>query len=170
MVMAYCSNCGNPLSENANFCSTCGAKTPFADTSDNPPDPDGVNNFFHTIVNGQEAYNEQRDIENNKVMAVLAYLGILVLVPLFGAQDSKFARFHTNQGLVLCVAGIIYWIATAVVLGILYMIFWRLGMVFSTIFSLVWLGFLALAIIGIINAASGKIKELPIIGHFRILK
>jgi hypothetical protein len=53
----------------------------------------------------------------------------------FGAQDSKFAR-STPSGLVLC-GPVFYWIATAVVLGILYMIFWRLGMVFSTYFSLV---------------------------------
>ena len=32
-------------------------------------------------------------------MAILAYFGILVLIPILAAKDSKFARFHANQGL-----------------------------------------------------------------------
>ena len=43
---------------------------------------------------------DQKDIEQNKVMALLSYLGILVLVPLLGAKGSKYARFHTSQGTV----------------------------------------------------------------------
>ena len=46
------------------------------------------------------------DIEQNKVMALLAYLGLLFLVPMFAAPNSKFARYHTNQGLVLCLAAV----------------------------------------------------------------
>jgi uncharacterized membrane protein len=34
----------------------------------------------------------------------------------------------------------------------------------------VWIVFLVLAIIGIINAANGKAKELPVIGKFTLLK
>lgn len=41
---------------------------------------------------------EQEDINQNKVMAVLAYIGILVLVPLLAAPNSKYARYHVNQG------------------------------------------------------------------------
>ena len=51
------------------------------------------------------------DVESNKAMAVLSYLGILVLVPLLGAKNSPFARFHTNQGLILCIATILYSVA-----------------------------------------------------------
>ena len=32
--------------------------------------------------------------DNDKLMGVLAYLGILVLVPLLAAKDSKFAQYH----------------------------------------------------------------------------
>ena len=46
---------------------------------------------------------EQEDIQNNKTMAILAYIGILVLIPIFAAKESKFARFHANQGLVLLI-------------------------------------------------------------------
>lgn len=37
---------------------------------------------------------DPRDIQNNKVMAILAYFGILVLIPIFAAKESKFARFR----------------------------------------------------------------------------
>ena len=104
-----------------------------------------------------------------QVMAILAYLGILVLVPLFAAKESKFARYHTNQGLVLLIAGIIYLIGETIVSTICYAIFWQIGFVISTILALVWWGFLALAIIGIIRAVKGEKKPLPLLGGFKIL-
>ena len=44
---------------------------------------------------------DNQDIQNNKIMAILSYFGILVLVPILAAKESKFARFHANQGLIL---------------------------------------------------------------------
>ena len=109
------------------------------------------------------------DIEQNKGMAVLAYLGILVLIPLFAAKESKFARFHSNQGLLLCIAAIAYSIVYTILSSIIIAISWRLSIIVSllVLFSLV---FLVLAIIGIINAANGKAKELPVIGKYKLLK
>ena len=43
-------------------------------------------------------------------------------------------------------------------------------MFIATLFSLLGIVFLVLVIIGIINAANGKAKELPVIGKYRILK
>jgi len=112
---------------------------------------------------------DKTDIEQNKVMAILAYIGILFLVPLIAAPQSKFARFHANQGLVLaiCEAGfsVAYSILNFIILGIS----WKLAFI-MTIIGLLWLVFLALAIIGIMNASNGKAKELPVIGKFKILK
>ena len=102
-------------------------------------------------------------------MAILSYLGILVLIPIFAAKDSKFARFHANQGLVLCIASIIYGVAYSVLSIIILAISWRLYFLVS-ILGFLSIGFLVLCVIGIINAANGQEKELPIIGKFRILK
>lgn len=38
--------------------------------------------------------------QNDKIFGVLAYIGILWLVPLLAAPKSKFAKYHANQGLV----------------------------------------------------------------------
>lgn len=126
---------------------------------------------FSELNNTKDSTSEfsQQDIESNKVMAILAYLGILVLVPIFAAKESKFARFHANQGLILFLAGIAYYIVLTIISAIILAISWKLYFII-TILSLVWLVFLVLAIIGIVNAAGGKAKELPVIGKFTLLK
>ncbi len=109
---------------------------------------------------------DPQDITNNKVMAILAYFGILVLIPIFAAKESKFARFHANQGLILFIAGI----AIYIVQTIFYSIFsLRLWWLISTVVGIIGLVIFVLAIVGIVNAAQGKAKELPLVGNFKIL-
>lgn len=110
------------------------------------------------------------DINSNKGYAILSYFSLLVLIPIFAAKDSKFARFHANQGLVLMIAEVVYWIAVAIVTAIFMAINWWLGSIFSTIFALGNILFLVLAILGIVAAAQGQYKALPIIGKISILK
>lgn len=112
---------------------------------------------------------DPQDIAQNKVMAILAYLGILVLVPLLGAKESKFARFHANQGLCLFICSIIFYVAYYIISAIIIAISWKLAII-PTIIGLVGIVFLILAIIGIINAANGRAKELPVIGKYKVLK
>jgi len=101
----------------------------------------------------------KEDIEKNKIMGVLAYLGILVLVPLLSAKDSPFAQYHANQGLVLLIAGLIVGAASAFpIIG--WFIVGPIGGILLFI----------LAIMGIINAANGEMKPLPLIGQYTILK
>lgn len=166
--MAFCGNCGSNVADAVKFCPSCGAtiscEASVASTSSNFSG--GAQAPAVPPVLGQD---DLRDAADNKVMAILAYLGILVLVPLFAAKESKFARYHTNQGLVLLIAGIIYLIGETIVSTICYAIFWQIGFVISTILALVWWGFLALAIIGIIRAVKGEKKPLPLLGGFKIL-
>lgn len=126
-----------------------------------------LNDKINELNNTKDTTDEfdKKDIDDNKVMAILAYLSWLVLVPIFAANGSKFARFHVNQGLVLAIAEIACW----VVLGILSIIPF-IGLIFviiNVLFSAVCLVF---SILGIINAANGKAKELPIIGKIRLMK
>ena len=88
-------------------------------------------------------------------LAILAYIGILVVIPLVANKDNNpFVKFHTKQGLVLLIAGVIGAVVSAVpVLG------WIAA-------PFIGLGVFILMIMGIINAAGGKTKELPLIGHF----
>lgn len=108
-------------------------------------------------IDDYTADQDPEDVKNNKVMAILAYIGILVLIPILCAKDSKFAKFHANQGLVLFIIEVICGALASVKL--IGWIFDILGVV-AVIF----------AIIGIVYAAQGKAKELPVIGNWTILK
>lgn len=117
------------------------------------------------------SYYSKSDIEGNKLMAVLSYIGILVLVPILAAKDSPFAKYHAAQGLNLLIVDV----AWCIVSGIVSLIFGLIGVTFlSALWTIVtWLVGIALflmMVIGIINAAQGRAKELPLIGGFRILR
>ncbi len=123
---------------------------------------------FNNTKDTTQEYDPQ-DIEKNKFMAILAYFGILVIIPILAAKESKFARFHANQGLILCVAAILYSVCYSILSAILFAISWRLAFLMSIV-GLLGLIFLYWFIVGIINAANGKAKELPLIGKYQLLK
>ena len=148
--MALCKKCGAEVPEGANVCPACGEPASVSAQAQNI-----AQDFTNTADFTAEC--DPSDIEQNKVMGVLAYIGILFLIPLLAAPNSKFARFHANQGLVLFLANI----ALGVVFGIL--INSILGLALSAIC-------LVFMILGIVNAATGKAKELPLIGKIHIIK
>ena len=164
-VQYKCPNCGAPMEDNAKFCPSCGAPVNEAPKTENQGEQNKNENFFTQLNDTPDTTADytKEDIDKNKVMGVLAYLGLLVLVPLLAAKDSKFARFYSNQGLVLLTgAGI-----CSVLSAILSLIpFWLIRLPIY----LVQIALFVLAIIGIVNAASGKAKELPLIGKITILK
>ncbi len=91
----------------------------------------------------------------NVGMAILCYLGILVLIPLLtDAKNDPFVKFHIKQGLVLLITGVILGVISPVpVIG------WLVGALGS-------LFILILVIMGIVNAAAGKEEKLPVIGQY----
>lgn len=70
---------------------------------------------------------------NDKVYGILAYIGILVLVPLL-AGKTQFARFHANQGLVLFIADIILGVLIGITTGVLSLL-GVVGLVLGSIVS-----------------------------------
>ncbi len=159
--MAFCKKCGAELEAGAKFCPKCG------EAANNG----GNKNDFSKIVDMPDSTSEYsaEDISKNKIISLFSYIWILFLVPMFAAKDSKFARFHANQGLVLFIietAAVILQKVCAVVFGPIFL----LGALLGIAFWLVDILTLALAIIGIINAVQGKAKRLPVIGKINILK
>ena len=65
-----------------------------------------------------DAVPDAEDIEKNKFYAILAYIGILFIVPLLAAPNSKFARYHANQGLVFFLATVILSVGSVVLMMI----------------------------------------------------
>lgn len=86
-----------------------------------------------------------KDVEDNKFVAVLSYIHILFLVPLLLKRDSKFCQFHAKQGLILfivqTIVGLVAWIP---VIG------WLLG-----------LAAVLISIIGILKVLAGEYWKIP---------
>jgi len=174
--MKLCKNCGINVEDGVKFCPGCGSPVEEATVQQTAPQQDDFASKVADLNNTPDttADFDATDIGNNKLMAVLSYFGLLVLVPIFAAPKSKFARFHANQGTVLFIAEIAWSIVSYIIRKILWAILgynlWSLYSLLTTLLSLVSIVFFILAVLGIINAVGGKAKELPIIGKFRILK
>lgn len=164
--MSYCIKCGAKAADGIRYCPECGAEMP------------QENKQVYTY--GQNT-NERRDrtgyffdgddVQQNKLMGVLSYFGILVLIPVFaGNKNSEYVRFHSNQGLVLFfVSVIVNLLSGNWVFGLRSLINLS-GWWFGWVFDIVGLVLFVFAIIGIVNACKGERKELPLIGQIRILK
>ncbi len=177
--MANCTSCGAVLTEDQKFCSACGKPVDPA-ASRQQPDPSQQNaaqapqqpgvDLSATVKNMMQMPDEtdkhdSADIEENKLIALLSYLSVLVLIPLFAIKNSPFVRFHTNQGLVLFLVSM----ATGLV-GYLLGLIPFAGVIFGFLFGLIRLGLLALSVLGIVNCVKGKAKRLPIFGSIFLIK
>ena len=70
-------------------------------------------------VEDRTAEFDTQDIQDAKVWSILAYFGILFFLPLVCAPQSRFGRFHANQGLVLLICSlalaVVSWILSFIV-------------------------------------------------------
>lgn len=151
-------NCNQTIADNSTFCPYCGTEIAQDAYSTNDP-------YVTVIDNDTEGFGES-DIRANKGMAALSYLGFLFLIPLLAAKNSKFARFHVNQGLVLFIIEAAISIATNLLSAILS----PFVVLFGLISWAVSVAGLVFTIIGIVNACQGKTKKLPVIGEITLLK
>ena len=113
-----------------------------------------------------EEQNENKpassDVEKNKALAIVGYIfPILFFIPLIteDGKKSPFAKFHANQQLVLLIG----WVVVNVLGGIIPVLGWFVIWPIGTIFLII------VAIMGIVNAAKGEMKELPLIGGIKLI-
>lgn len=97
--------------------------------------------------------NQDSQIEDGKIFAVIGYLGILCLVPLLLKKNNKFALFHGKQGLVLFIGEVGASIIT--IIPILGQLIWILAVMVFGILSLV----------GIVQSLMGNYWRMPVIGE-----
>lgn len=150
----FCKNCGKQLGDNARFCDGCGSPT------------QGAANQYNQQGQPRPSGNSQE----NTVVNVLAYLGILFFLPLVVTPESRSGRFHANQGLILLILSILGSIALSIVTALFAAISLWLIFIPTLLSSVFGLGILALVIIGMINAGKGEEKPLPLVGGFTIIK
>ena len=180
-----CPNCGAVLNDTAKFCNKCGtpvgaaaprpaprpAPQSFQRPAPRSPAAQPVPSFKKGLLRGDlTAKFSPEDIRRNKGMAVLAYLGPLVLIAIFASKKSRYARFHANQALNLVLGYMAVWGYFKVAAALLNLLFGGLGDALSGILYIAALAVCILGLMGMFHAASGKAKELPIWGKKRVLR
>ncbi len=142
-----CPSCGKTLDDQTKFCDGCGKDQSAA------ANMNGQQNSQNQSAN----FFDPQDIEKNKTVSALAYL--IFFLPLIVCPDSKFGRFHANQGLLLTIVAI----AGSFILGLIPILGWILLIFFPFVI-------IAFMIIGFVNAIKGLTKQLPIFGKLEIIK
>jgi uncharacterized membrane protein len=110
--------------------------------------------------------------------AILGYT--IFLIPLLLAPKSRFARYHANQALLVFVTGLACVIVLLLGAGVMALLEQYMPAQLRLVLTLVgclWIlieiaipvALLALAIMGIVNAANLEKKPLPVIGHFTLI-
>lgn len=197
--MAFCRNCGQQMNDGAEFCPNCGTPVKTAAAPDNgatnaAPNYGASNNGAPYDQAAQQAAQQttqqpiqpqvvmagDADVQANKSIAWLSYLGLLLLIPMLAKKESEYCRYHVKQGATLFAVEIVYSIVTEIIKAISRAVFpgelkynlftgyyyapSAITTIFTILFGLGSIFLLVLAIIGIVNSASGKTKELPLIG------
>lgn len=93
----------------------------------------------------------QEEIQSGKTMAIVSYLIFFVPLLMDDMRKNKFVMFHTEQAIILLLLNIAAGILGTITCGI------------GLVRYIPWLIFL---IMGIMNAANGEVKVLPVIGQY----
>jgi len=112
----------------------------------------------------------QTSVGTNRNIAILAYISLLVIVPMIVSKDDPFIKFHVKQGLVLLIFAMIPWILSQILWQIY--IFLPYGMYASIlgIYGLIRLVFgiatAVFVVIGVRNVVNKRQEPLPFLGSF----
>lgn len=93
--------------------------------------------------------NDITGIDDDRIYAVMSYLFLLVIVPLLLRRNDPFVYFHAKQGIVLSIGFVIAVIATV----------WS-----SALGSILFLLFLTIDVIALVQALLGRRWKIPVIG------
>ena len=91
------------------------------------------------------------DVNNGKTMAIISYLIFFIPLLMDDMKRNNYVMFHTEQAIVLLIVNILAGIIGTITCGI------------GLILYIPWIIFL---IMGIMNAAKGECKPLPLIGQY----
>lgn len=186
--MKYCTKCGKELKKDDKFCGHCGEKvgaTNKKDTSTSEEFVDKIGDSVEKILDTQDDTKKYKkdDIENNKGLAALSYIGPLALIPYFGNKESKYVKYHAVQGMNLLIIWIIYWIVfalfhlikvtdacTIVNNGTMINCIHKTPSIITIPLDIIGLFIFALSIIGFVFALIGKAKKVPLLDKVNIIK
>ena len=184
MKRKFCSKCGVPVEEGAVKCRLCGApigkqeeissEHTCAQQEDElqndgyaqQENEDADGGYVQQVNEPQNNENDQPSVKSavansDRIFAVMSYVSFFVIVPILLRPNSRFVRFHVNQGLVLFLIDSFMMIISGM--------FGGMEIVVSILRVIECLCY-ALMFFGILTALQGREKALPIIGKIRLLR
>lgn len=113
----------------------------------------------------------KKEVEDGKICALLSYLliGIIWYFVDDKMRKNEFAKFHTQQAIVLIIFSIIISILNSilsVILGIVAVVTMGIGSVLMVIPMIISIIPMIFWVLGIVYSLQGKEKELPWIGQY----
>jgi uncharacterized Tic20 family protein len=192
-----CPKCGATIEDGATSCPYCGEvfNAPQAAPQGDPNPIQGERPQPRVEYTGNDHTAEftEADRANNHVLGLVCYMGLYLLIPVLTVKNSKFIKFHANQGIGILLGyiaiqvinfvislifnvlaavvgggGVISGSDTAAAVGI--GIFGILGLLWGLLYSALFLFLFVLQIIGMVTAAQGKAKSLPLVKRCRFIK
>jgi uncharacterized membrane protein len=103
--------------------------------------------------------------DQDRILLVLSYLGILALVPFLTARKD-FVQWHARQGLLLFGVSLTTLFAMILVNVVLWHFHWVLGLIFLLLLLTSSFGILALIVACILKAFEGERWRIPFLGDF----
>ncbi len=105
---------------------------------------------------------QQTGTTEDKTVAILAYItliGFIVAIIMHGSNKTKLGAYHLKQALGLVITGVGSWFLIMIIAFIPFV-----NLLLIIISPVIWIGILVLVIMGVINAANGEQKPLPLLG------
>lgn len=100
--------------------------------------------------------------QEDKTVAVVAYItliGFIVAIIMHGSNKTKLGSYHLKQALGLIAVAVASWILMMIIAFIPFV-----NLLLFILAPVIYIGILVLLIMGIIAAANGQEKPLPLIG------
>ncbi|MDD5614131.1 MAG: hypothetical protein PHQ54_03550 [Candidatus Omnitrophica bacterium] len=97
----------------------------------------------------KEILDVDKEVQEGRLFAILAYISILCFVPLLLKKDNRFAFFHAKQGLVLFIGEVL-----AAVLSVVPFFGVLIQVVAFIVFSIA-------SVVGIVRVLMGQYWKMP---------
>ncbi len=100
--------------------------------------------------------------QEDKTAAILAYItliGYIVAIVMHGNNKTKIGSYHLKQATGLILFSIASWLALMIIAFLPF-----IGFLTLFLSPVLWILILVLVIMGVINAANGAMKPIPVLG------
>ena len=159
-----CYNCGNEITTQGTNCPFCGS--PLSAAAGNQPNYNQTNynqnqQGFNQNGNNQYGYQPQQSYSMSpSAAAVVCYITLIGFIIALICADKNHPLFknHLNNASAIIIASLINSLICAIPF-----VGWIVGFVASIFLFICWL-------MGLISAANGEMRELPVIGQIKIFQ